>query len=374
MPSNTATLSHARVNAARPGFGFFRVMGPVATPQRRPPPWHIPALLRLLAGAVVAMSLQASSDSVFVKRGRGSCRTAPRPGEKPAVHRDRTPTPPDITPGIIARGHARLTPGVPHTARTPLWVREKSGGLIRHFVVFPPPTREESHHHRRMFGADQRPSPGTALSPPPPPWRDPRPARESPTPPPCDPAPTHTQPTNNNNRHTPAQRVARSDRSVRPGCPLSAQPTWAFPLAEPQPPGCSNNHHQHNITTRPHRARFGSGSWDRLLGGLRICAAAAHRIHRARFGGSGMELATAAHGTRWPQVSTAPLRAVSCSTRLGLLMERASAAHAPSSRRRLRAVEPAAGSTAPREVAIRSARGGGRVLLRPPLHRGSKEH
>ena len=73
MPSNTATLSHARVNAARPGFGFFRVMGPALRCYGgQLPPWHIPALLRLLAGAVVAMSLQASSDSVFVKRGRGA--------------------------------------------------------------------------------------------------------------------------------------------------------------------------------------------------------------------------------------------------------------------------------------------------------------
>jgi hypothetical protein len=99
------------------------------------------------------------------------------------VHRDRTPTPPDITPGITARGHARPAPGVPHTVRTPLRVRERRGDL-HHFVVFPPPTREESPSPPPHVGADQRPSPGTALSPPPPPWRDPRPARESPSPPP----------------------------------------------------------------------------------------------------------------------------------------------------------------------------------------------
>ena len=56
------------------------------------------------------------------------------------MRRDRTPTPPDITPGIIARGHARPAPGVSHTVRTPLRVRpglERRGDL-HHFVVFPP--------------------------------------------------------------------------------------------------------------------------------------------------------------------------------------------------------------------------------------------
>ena len=189
------------------------------------------------------------------------------------MHRDRTPTPPDITPGIIARGHARPAPGVPHTARTLLRVRERRGDL-HHFVSSPHPLAKSRYHHRRTFGADQRPSPGTALSPPPPPWRDPRPARESPSPPPHlrrrstayiwhDPASTHTPPTNNN-RHTPAQwafPLATEKRRIagNPGFPF-------FRLAEPQPLGCSTNHHQHNITTRrcPHRARFGSGSWDRL--------------------------------------------------------------------------------------------------------------
>ena len=152
----------------------------------QPPPCHVPALLCLLTWAVLATGLQGSIDSVFVERGRGRSPfgAVPRaPGGKPAVHRDRTPTPPDITPGIIARGHARPAPGVPHTVRTPLRVRERRGDL-HHFVVFPPPTREESPSPPPHVGADQRPSPGTALSPPPPPWRDPRPARESPSPPP----------------------------------------------------------------------------------------------------------------------------------------------------------------------------------------------
>ena len=128
MLSNTVILSQCTGDAAPPGFPFFRVMGPVLRCHGgQLPPWHIPALLRLLVGVVLAISLQGSIDSVFVERGR-----FPRaPGEKPAVHRDRTPTPPDITPGIIARGHARPAPGVPHTVRTPLRVFPDGGCITQ---------------------------------------------------------------------------------------------------------------------------------------------------------------------------------------------------------------------------------------------------
>ena len=53
-------MSNTVMHAVPPGFRFFRVWAQLRCHSGQPPPWHIPALLRLLAGAVLAMSLQGS--------------------------------------------------------------------------------------------------------------------------------------------------------------------------------------------------------------------------------------------------------------------------------------------------------------------------